>query len=104
MVTKKALEKYLKRCYYLLMATQQAQIKLNLPIQLRDYLASRAGRFGMPVAGYVKHLILKDVEILDYPVFKASKRTEQAYKKAKQEEKKGKLIKVSNIDKFFDNL
>jgi Txe/YoeB family toxin of Txe-Axe toxin-antitoxin module len=41
--------------------------KEDLPIQLKEYLESKAGRFGMPLAGYIKHLILKEVS--DKPLF-----------------------------------
>ena len=39
------------------MITHQAQIKLNLPLALKDFLDSKAQRFGMPLAAYIKHLI-----------------------------------------------
>ena len=84
------------------MITQQAQIKINLPIALKEYLESKAQKFGMPIAGYLKHLILKDVEDMDYPVFEASDRTIKAYKKAMKE--KDKAIEVKDIDEFFKNL
>lgn len=64
------------------MITQQAQIKLNLPLALKEFLESKASRFGMPLAGYIKHLMLKDVEDMQYPTFEASDRTIRAYKKA----------------------
>lgn len=64
------------------MITQQAQIKLNLPLALKEYLESKANRFGMPLAGYIKHLVLKDVEDMDYPVFEASDRTIRKAKEA----------------------
>lgn len=84
------------------MITQQAQIKLNLPLVLKEYLESKASKYGMPVAGYVKHLILQDVEDMDYPTFEASDKTIKAYKKALKE--KDNAIEVSGIDKVFENL
>lgn len=84
------------------MITQQAQIKLNLPVTLKEYLESKASRFGIPLAGYIKHLILKDVEDMDYPTFEASDKTIEAYKKALAE--KDKSIEVKDIDTFFKNL
>lgn len=84
------------------MITQQAQIKLNLPLPLKDYLESKAGKFGMPLAGYLKHLILKDVADMDYPTFEASDRTIKAYKKALQD--KDKAIEVTDVKEFFKNL
>lgn len=86
------------------MITQQAQIKVNLPIQLKEFLESKASKFGMPLAGYIKHLILEDVADMEYPEYEPSERTVRAYKKALKEQAKGKLIKVGNIDKFFEEL
>lgn len=86
------------------MITQQSQIKVNLPISLKEYLESKAQKFGMPIAGYIKHLILKDVENMEYPIFEASEKSEKAYKEALKAEKEGKLIRVDDIKKFFDEL
>jgi len=87
------------------MLTQQTQIKLNLPEQLKDYVASRASRFGMPVASYVRYLIVKDVEDMEYPVYKASDRTEKAYKEAIQEKNRAKIAIVKgNISDFLDGV
>lgn len=84
------------------MITQQAQIKLNLPLALKDFLESKASKFGMPLAVYVKHLILKEVEDMEYPVFEASERT---IKKAKEALKnKDKSIVVKDVHEFFKNL
>lgn len=84
------------------MITQQTQIKINLPVALKDYLESKANKFGMPIAGYIKHLMLKDVEDMDYPVFEASDRTIRKAKEALKN--KDKSILVENIDKFFKKL
>lgn len=84
------------------MITQQAQIKLNLPLALKEFLESKANKFGMPLAGYIKHLMLKDVENMEYPTFEASDRTIKAYKKALKEQDKA--IEVTDIDAFFKNL
>ncbi len=84
------------------MITQQTQIKLNIPVALKDYVESKASKYGMPIAGYVRHLILKDVEDMDYPTFEASDKTIEVYKKALKEEKKA--IKVTDIDNFFKDL
>lgn len=85
------------------MITQQSQIKINLPIQLKELLENKASKFGIPVAGYVKHLILKDVEDMQYPTYELSERSEKAYKEAIKN--KHKAIKVKgDIRTFFENL
>jgi len=86
------------------MITQQTQIKLNLPIALKEYLESKASKFGMPLAGYIKHLILSDVADIEYPTFQASQKVEEAYKKAQKDEKARKLISVGDLESFFEKL
>lgn len=86
------------------MITQQAQIKINLPLRLKDFLESKAKKFGVPTAAYVKHLIMNDVKEMEYPEFEPSDRTIRAYKRAMKHKKEGKLIKVTNLDKFFKEL
>ena len=85
------------------MVIPQAQIKVNLSVSLKEYLESKAQKFGMPLSGYIKHLILKDVEDMEYPVFELSESSEKAYKDALKNRKKA--IKVDgDIKTFLDNL
>lgn len=84
------------------MLTQQSQIKVNLPVSLKDYLESKANKFGMPLAGYIKHLILKDVADMAHPTFEASESTIKAYKKALKE--KNRAVEAKNLNKFFKDL
>jgi hypothetical protein len=86
------------------MVTQQTQIKITVPVQLYDFLESKARRLGLPVAAYLRHLAVQDVKGDDYPVFEMSERTEKAYKKAMNDYKNGKTIAVDDIDKYFDSL
>lgn len=87
------------------MITQQAQIKLNLPLALKDYLESKANKFGLPIAAYVKHLIMKDVEEMEYPTFELSDRSERALKRAlKEKDKAITITSKEELDKFFKNL
>jgi predicted DNA-binding protein len=86
------------------MITEQTQVKVNIPQPLKEYLESRANKFGMPLAGYIKHLILKDVSEMDYPVYQASDYAEKAYEKAKEDERSDKLVKVKDLEKFLNDL
>jgi len=86
------------------MNTAQTQIKINLPLPMKEYLESKANKFGMPVAGYIKHLILDDIADMDYPVYQASERTEKAFREAIDEYHAGKTIKVTDLEKFFEEL
>lgn len=82
--------------------TGSSQIKVSLPIELKDFLASKSNRYGLTLSAYVKHLILKDVSDLAYPTFNASKQVEESYSEAMRN--KDKAVVVENLDEFFDNL
>ncbi len=84
------------------MITQQTQIKINLPQGLKDFLDSKAQKYDMPIAGYVKHLILKDISDMEYPTFQISERSEK--KAIKALKNRNKNIKVTDIVKYFDEL
>lgn len=89
------------------MITPQTQIKLNLSVNLKDFLESKARRFGVPMSDYLKHLILKDIEGEDYPVFEASEATIRAAKQAMKDLKTGKSVLINtqeDLKKFFNNL
>lgn len=86
------------------MATQtnSTQIKINLPLELKDFLASKSDRYGLTLSAYVKHLILSDVADLAYPTFKASKQIENSYLEAIGN--KNKATPVDDLDEFFEKL
>lgn len=75
------------------------QIKINLSAQLQDLLESKAGKFGVPLTQYVKHVLMKDVENEDYPMFRASESTEKAAKEALKQ-----LDKSADSKSFFKQL
>jgi len=75
------------------------QLKINLTPELQDLLESKAGKFGVPLTQYVKHVLMKDVEDEDYPVFKASAETEQAAKLALED-----LDQAVDAKDFFKQL
>lgn len=58
------------------------QLKINLSEQLQDLLESKASKFGVPLTQYVRHVLMKDVEDTEYPVFRASEETEKAAREA----------------------
>ncbi|OGK57962.1 hypothetical protein A3H86_03060 [Candidatus Roizmanbacteria bacterium RIFCSPLOWO2_02_FULL_41_9] len=84
------------------MITQQVQIKLNLPLALKDFLESKAQKFDMPLAAYLKHLILNDVSDLEFPTFQISDASEKKAKKALAEKKAA--VKVTSVSEYFKNL
>ena len=84
------------------MITIQSQIKINLPLSLKDFLESKAQKFDMPITGYVKHLILKDVSDMDFPTFKISTASEIKARKALAD--KNNAVKVTDVSNFFKKL
>jgi len=77
----------------------QTQIKLNLSLPLKEFVESKAQKFGIPLAGYIRHLILKDIEDMQYPTFEASDKTVKVYKKALKEQDKA--IEIVNLQELF---
>jgi len=64
------------------MSATQIQLKISLSEQLSELLASKAARVGVPVTQLVKHLIIKEVEDLEYPTFQMSQTTEKRTQEA----------------------
>lgn len=75
------------------------QLKINLPEELQNLLQSKASKFGLPLTQYVKHVLIKDVEDEEYPVYKASEETEQAAKQALEQ-----LDEAVDVKGFFTKL
>lgn len=75
------------------------QLKINLTDELRELLQSKASKFGVPLTHYVKHVLMKDVENEEYPVFRASATTEEAARQAMNE-----LDEAIDAKDFFKQL
>ncbi|OGD83754.1 hypothetical protein A2572_00855 [Candidatus Collierbacteria bacterium RIFOXYD1_FULL_40_9] len=80
----------------------QKQVKISLTDQLYDFLLGQSSQLGIPVTQVVKHMIIEKAQKDSYPTYKASKRTEEAYKQAMLE--KDKAILVEDIDEYFAKL
>ena len=83
-------------------STPSVQVKVTLPAQLQEFAQSKADKFGMTLSSYIKYLVLDDVKDVEYPIMKASKKTEDSYKKAMQE--RSEAIEVNDVDDYFDSL
>lgn len=79
--------------------SSQIQLKLSLSEKLSDLLESKAARLGVPVTQFVKHLILKEVENEEYPVFQASEQVENNTKQALNQ-----IDKAVDASDFFKTL
>jgi len=83
---------------------QPTQIKVTLPEELYMHLKSKAEKFGLNLASYIRHLVINDVKDIDIPVFRMSEKTEKRGLQALKEHEEGKTTKLDNIDEYFDNL
>ncbi len=84
------------------MSTNVTQVKVSLPDPLYDYLQSKAGKFGLTLSSYIKNLIIDDVKDMDYPVYQASAKTEESYKKALLE--RDRATEIKDVDEYFKTL
>ncbi len=69
---------------------QTTQIKVTLPDELYLYVKSKAEKFGLNLAAYIRHLVIDDVKSIDIPEFKMSEETEKVALKALEDYKGGK--------------
>ena len=83
---------------------QATQVKVTLPDELYLHLKSKAEKFGMNLASYIRHLVINDVKDIDIPIFKMSEKTEKRGLRALKEHEEGKTTKLENINEYFDNL
>jgi hypothetical protein len=81
------------------MSATQIQLKISLSEQLSELLASKAARVGVPVTQLVKHLIIKEVEDLEYPTFQMTQNTEKRTEDAMQQ-----IDKAIDASVFFEQL
>jgi negative regulator of replication initiation len=84
--------------------TQATQVKVTLPDELYLYLKSKAEKFGLSLASYLRYLVISDVKDLDIPMFRMSQKTEEKGLQALNEYENGKTTPVKDIDKYFDSL
>ena len=85
------------------MIQKQTQIKINLPLKLKEKIEKRAGEYDFTLAGYLKHLMMMDLRN-EIPTFSPSNRAIRSLKIALRDEKNGELKEIGNINDFFDKL
>lgn len=91
--------------YYSIMSnTQATQVKVTLPDELYLHLKSRAERFGLNLASYIRHLVINDVKDVDIPVLKMSEKREKIALKALEDYKSGKTRAMNNVDNYLASL
>lgn len=85
-------------------ATPATQIKITLPNELYLHIKSKAEKFGLNLASYIRHLVINDVKDIDIPVFKMSDKRENITLKALSDYKSGKTKVMGDVDKYFEKL
>jgi len=64
------------------MSATQIQLKISLSEQLSGAFGFKAARVGVPVTQLVKHLIIKEVEDLEYQHFKCPRLLKKEHREA----------------------
>lgn len=77
--------------------TTQEQIKVSVSPALKSLVRSRAQDIGVPVAQYVKNLIINDVK--QYPVYQVDEQTEKRIGQSLKDLKEGHYTIVDPSDK-----
>lgn len=85
-------------------ASPSVQIKVTLPVQLQQFVQSKADKFGMTLSSYIKHLVLDDVRDMDMPTFTLSEKNERIALQALKEHKQGKTTQITDVDEFMNSL
>lgn len=78
----------------------QIQVKVSLTSQLYEFLLGQSSQLGIPITQVVKHMIIEKAQRDSYPTFRASKRTEEAYKQAMLDIDNA--IEVDNVEEYFN--
>lgn len=81
--------------------TQATQVKVTLPDELYLHLKSRAERFGLNLAAYIRNLVINDVKDIDIPIFKMSEKRENIALKALKDYRSGKTKAIDNVDDYL---
>jgi predicted DNA-binding protein len=84
--------------------TKTSQVKITLSQELYAYLKSKADKFGLTLAAYVKNLVINDVKDTDIPTFKMSEERERIALRALSDYKRGKTREIRDIGKYFEDL
>lgn len=95
---------YLGTNIVLMSTIQTTQIKITLPEELYFHLKSKADKFGLNLASYVRHLVINDVKDNDIPVFTMSDKREKIALQALDEYANGKTKTLSDINTYLDTL
>ena len=87
------------------MSTIQAtQVKITLPDELYFHLKSKADKFGLNLASYVRHLVINDVKDSDVPTFIMSDKREKIAFDALDDYKNGRTKPMGDIDAYLDTV
>ena len=83
------------------------QVRIALPIHLKEMLEAQASYYGLSVSSYIRQLIFEEIRSREtYPVRTPSKATLRAIKEGNKEYKQGKtkILPLDRLDEFMKNL
>jgi hypothetical protein len=80
----------------------QIQVRLSLTDQLYEFLQAKSAKLGLPITQVIKHIIIKEAEKEEYPVFPASEMAETKFIEAKAN--LGNFVKVEDVKRYLDSL
>lgn len=87
------------------MSVSSVQVKTTLSPVLFEHVQKKAREIGVSVSSYIKHLVVSDVKIEEeFPVYKASKKTERLYRQAKRDIKNRKITLYDTIDDMLASI
>lgn len=72
-------------------------------MEVKKFAQRKAKKYGLTLAGYLRYLLINEIRVEEYPVYRASERVEKAVEEAMKEEREGKLMEINDISDFFKN-
>ncbi|MBP6989197.1 hypothetical protein KBB48_00295 [Candidatus Shapirobacteria bacterium] len=84
------------------MITKMAQIKLSLPMNIKKFAKSKANKYGLTLAGYIRYLLISEMRVKQYPKYELTARSKRNLEEAMKNFDKS--VVIDNVDKFFDKL
>lgn len=84
------------------MTTVRYTLSLPKPLDLKVKQLARS--LGLPVATFIRHLVIEEVRKTSIPTFSMTAQTEKIISQTDQAYKKGKLSSYSSLDDFFKDL
>ncbi|NCO12239.1 MAG: hypothetical protein COZ34_01405 [Candidatus Pacebacteria bacterium CG_4_10_14_3_um_filter_34_15] len=86
------------------MQTQTTQIRVTLPVKLQGFLQTKANKYGLSLSGYIRNLVINDVQDVKYPVFEMSDQSVSDFHESMEAEKNGNLVVTDDVSQLLKDL